>query len=76
MNAVRVVLLRDLDGFRGETTGEPAARGVSVGEGVLAIGTPSTKKISLRSRGQGGEAERKLGLWNGIGMAGSVADLA
>jgi hypothetical protein len=77
MNDFRADLLRDLDAF-GKTTG-PSTIGSGVsscGEGVLMIGTPLTRIMSLRRPGEGGESEVNPGLRNESGKLGNVADLA
>lgn len=82
INDFRADLPRDLDRFcaldtRGETVGKSTiGSGVSsAGEGVLAIGMPSTRIMSLRKQGEGGVPEVCPGLRCGPGKAGNVADL-
>lgn len=76
MNDLRTDLLRDLDGF-GETAGKSTlGSGVSSGgEGVLVIGTPFTRMMSLKRLGEGGESEVNPGLRDKSGKVGTVADL-
>jgi len=82
MNDFRAGLLRDLGMFCGLDTREEVVgkstvgSGVSsAGEGVLAIGMPSTMMMSLRRRGEGGVPEVHPGGRNGSGKVGKVADL-
>lgn len=80
MNGFREDLLRDLEALGvkeicGESSDRRSTSGSGVssdGVGVFAIGTPSTKMMSLRRRGEGGEAEMVKGK---TGMVGKVAAL-
>ena len=82
MNDIRVDFVRGLGDFgvtetRGETVGKSTPRGgvSSAGEGVLAIGTPSSIIKALRKLGDGGEPEICPGTKGEREEVGSVADL-